>query len=71
METDGTSGVMTIIQVFTQLFLQAHQNENQQVSQDLVVFFSSENMQNFARKETILCLREVTEYNEVNNSIPL
>uniref|UniRef100_A0A8C3V9L9 Fanconi anemia group C protein homolog n=2 Tax=Catharus ustulatus TaxID=91951 RepID=A0A8C3V9L9_CATUS len=31
METDGTSEVMTIIQMFTQLFLQAHQNENKQV----------------------------------------
>ncbi|XP_069633590.1 Fanconi anemia group C protein isoform X3 [Haliaeetus albicilla] len=28
LETDGTPEVMTIIQVFTQLFLQAHQNEN-------------------------------------------
>ncbi|XP_071280912.1 Fanconi anemia group C protein [Agelaius tricolor] len=30
METDGTPVVMTIIQVFTQLFLQAYQNENKQ-----------------------------------------
>ncbi|NXU94024.1 FANCC protein, partial [Xiphorhynchus elegans] len=28
LETDGASEVLTIIQVFTQLFLQAHQNEN-------------------------------------------
>ncbi|NWR94563.1 FANCC protein, partial [Furnarius figulus] len=28
LETDGTSEVLTITQVFTQLFLQAHQNEN-------------------------------------------
>ncbi|KAJ7404100.1 Fanconi anemia complementation group C [Willisornis vidua] len=30
LETDGTSEVMTVIQVFTQLFLQARQNENNQ-----------------------------------------
>ncbi|NXJ35172.1 FANCC protein, partial [Ciconia maguari] len=30
LETDGTPEVMTIIQVFTQLFLEAHQNENKQ-----------------------------------------
>jgi len=34
LETDGASEVMTIIQVFTQLFLETHQNENKQVSQD-------------------------------------
>lgn len=53
METDGTSEVMTIIQVFTHLFLQAHQNEYKQVSQGLFLsgFFSSEKMQNFARKK--------------------
>ncbi|NXY74545.1 FANCC protein, partial [Glareola pratincola] len=28
LETDGTPEVLTVIQVFTQLFLQAHQNEN-------------------------------------------
>ncbi|NXY82837.1 FANCC protein, partial [Alcedo cyanopectus] len=35
LETDGTSEVMTIIQVFIQLFLQALQDENEQVSKDL------------------------------------
>ncbi|NXE88039.1 FANCC protein, partial [Menura novaehollandiae] len=39
METDGTSEVMTIIQVFTQLFLQAHQNENKQHKFPLKAFF--------------------------------
>ncbi|NXI75622.1 FANCC protein, partial [Rhipidura dahli] len=39
METDGTSGVMTIIQVFTQLFLQAHQNENKQHKFPLKAYF--------------------------------
>lgn len=52
METDGTSEVMTIIQMFTQLFLQAHQNENKQVSQDLFLsVFSSEKMQYFIRPQ--------------------
>lgn len=37
LETDGTPEVMTILQVFTQLFLQGHQNENKQVSQDLLL----------------------------------
>ncbi|XP_068858667.1 Fanconi anemia group C protein isoform X2 [Aphelocoma coerulescens] len=39
METDGTSGVMTTIQVFTQLFLQAHQNENKQHKFPLKAYF--------------------------------
>ncbi|NWW70692.1 FANCC protein, partial [Climacteris rufus] len=39
METGGTSEVMTIIQVFTQLFLQAHQNENKQHKFPLKAYF--------------------------------
>ncbi|NXI17165.1 FANCC protein, partial [Irena cyanogastra] len=39
METDGTSEVMTVIQVFTQLFLQAHQNENKQHKFPLKAYF--------------------------------
>lgn len=39
LETDGTPEVMMVIQVFTQLFLQAHQNDNKQVSQDLFLNF--------------------------------
>ncbi|NXE59039.1 FANCC protein, partial [Calcarius ornatus] len=39
METDGTSEVMTIIQVFTQLFLQAYQNENKQHKFPLKAYF--------------------------------
>lgn len=39
LETDGTPEVMIVIQVFTQLFLQAYQNENKQVSQDLFLNF--------------------------------
>ncbi|NXY13711.1 FANCC protein, partial [Atrichornis clamosus] len=39
METDGTSEVMTIIQIFTQLFLQARQNENKQHKFPLKAFF--------------------------------
>ncbi|NXR25183.1 FANCC protein, partial [Cinclus mexicanus] len=39
METDGTSEVVTIIQVFTQLFLQAHQNENKQHKFPLKAYF--------------------------------
>ncbi|NWT54622.1 FANCC protein, partial [Erythrocercus mccallii] len=39
METDGTSEVMTIIQVFTQLFLQAHQNEYKQHKFPLKAYF--------------------------------
>lgn len=64
LETAGTSEVMTIIQVFTQLFLQAHQNENKQVSQDLFldVSFQKEDMK-FHKKRTVLLLRIVTEYN--------
>lgn len=37
LETDGTPEVMTIIQVFTQLFVQVLQNENKQVGQDLLL----------------------------------
>lgn len=71
METDGTSEVMTIMQMFTKLFLQAHQNENKQVSQDLLlsVFFQWKNAK--FHKTPIVLFSEVTEYNEVNNSIPL
>ncbi|RLV98619.1 hypothetical protein DV515_00010621 [Chloebia gouldiae] len=39
METDGTSEVLTIIQVFTQLFLQAHQTENEQHKFPLKAYF--------------------------------
>ncbi|XP_064592646.1 Fanconi anemia group C protein isoform X2 [Zonotrichia leucophrys gambelii] len=39
METDGTPEVMTIIQVFTQLFLQAYQNENKQYKFPLKAYF--------------------------------
>ncbi|XP_075597023.1 Fanconi anemia group C protein isoform X2 [Balearica regulorum gibbericeps] len=39
LETDGTPQVMTIIQVFTQLFLQAHQNENKQHKFPLKAYF--------------------------------
>ncbi|NWV35670.1 FANCC protein, partial [Grantiella picta] len=39
MESDGTSEVMTIIQVFTHLFLQAHQNENKQHKFPLKAYF--------------------------------
>ncbi|NXM56278.1 FANCC protein, partial [Illadopsis cleaveri] len=39
METDGTSEVMTIIQLFTQLFLQAHQNEYKQHKFPLKAYF--------------------------------
>ncbi|XP_008504108.1 Fanconi anemia group C protein [Calypte anna] len=40
LETDGTPEVMTIVQVFTQLFLQAHQNENEQHKFPLKAYFS-------------------------------
>ncbi|XP_063036462.1 Fanconi anemia group C protein isoform X2 [Melospiza melodia melodia] len=39
METDGTPEVMTIIQVFTQLFLQAYQNKNKQYEFPLKAYF--------------------------------
>ncbi|NXT49949.1 FANCC protein, partial [Pluvianellus socialis] len=39
LETDGTPEVMTIIQVFTQLFVQAHQNENKQHKFPLKAYF--------------------------------
>ncbi|NXP34857.1 FANCC protein, partial [Leiothrix lutea] len=39
METDGTSEVMTMIQVFMQLFLQAHQNEYKQHKFPLKAYF--------------------------------
>ncbi|KAM6036449.1 Fanconi anemia group C protein isoform 1-T1 [Theristicus caerulescens] len=39
LETDGTPEVMTIIQVFTQLFLQARQNENKQHKFPLKAYF--------------------------------
>ncbi|NXK94667.1 FANCC protein, partial [Formicarius rufipectus] len=39
LETDGTPEVMTIIQVFTQLFLQTHQNENKQHKFPLKAYF--------------------------------
>ncbi|XP_059730057.1 Fanconi anemia group C protein isoform X3 [Haemorhous mexicanus] len=39
METDGTSEVMTIIKVFTQLFLLAYQNENKQPKFPLKAYF--------------------------------
>ncbi|NWS67355.1 FANCC protein, partial [Crotophaga sulcirostris] len=40
LETDGTPEVMTIIQMFTQLFLQAHQNENKQHKFPLKTYFT-------------------------------
>ncbi|NXD17496.1 FANCC protein, partial [Nothocercus nigrocapillus] len=40
LETDGAPEVMTIIQVFTQLFVQAHQNENKQHKFPLKAYFS-------------------------------
>ncbi|NXL95468.1 FANCC protein, partial [Alectura lathami] len=39
METDGTPEVMTIIEVFTQLFVQFQQNENKQHAFPLKAFF--------------------------------
>ncbi|XP_042644052.1 Fanconi anemia group C protein isoform X2 [Tyto alba] len=39
LETDGTPEVITVIQVFTQLFLQAHQNENKQHKYPLKAYF--------------------------------
>ncbi|KAM9213239.1 Fanconi anemia group C protein [Leptosomus discolor] len=39
LETDGTPEVMTVIQVFTQLFLQAHQSENKQQKFPLKAYF--------------------------------
>ncbi|NXK09318.1 FANCC protein, partial [Herpetotheres cachinnans] len=39
LETDGTPEVMIIIQVFTQLFLQAYQNENKQHKFPLKAYF--------------------------------
>ncbi|XP_065511639.1 Fanconi anemia group C protein isoform X2 [Caloenas nicobarica] len=39
LETDGTPEVMTIVQVFTQLFLQGHQNENKQHKFPLKAYF--------------------------------
>ncbi|NWR36964.1 FANCC protein, partial [Tachuris rubrigastra] len=39
LETDGTSEVMTIIQIFTQLFLEAHQNQNKQHAFPLKAYF--------------------------------
>ncbi|NXN42240.1 FANCC protein, partial [Rhinoptilus africanus] len=39
LETGGTPEVLTIIQVFTQLFLQAHQNENKQHRFPLKAYF--------------------------------
>lgn len=71
METDGSSEVMTIIQVFTQLFLQARQNEYKQVSQDLFLsgfFFPVRKCNILQEKPPIQLLRGVTEYNDVNNS---
>lgn len=69
LETDGTPEVMTIIQVFTQLFVQVHQNENKQVGQDLLlnVSFQWED-KNFCKKITILLIGMVTEYNEWSGS---
>lgn len=61
VETDGTPEVMTIIQVFMQLFLQAYQNENKQVSQDLFLIFLQK-CKISQEKTPILLLREVTEY---------
>ncbi|NXE52338.1 FANCC protein, partial [Casuarius casuarius] len=40
LETDGAPEVMTIIQVFTQLFVQAHQNDNKQHKFPLKAYFS-------------------------------
>ncbi|KGL76319.1 Fanconi anemia group C protein, partial [Tinamus guttatus] len=40
LETDGAPEVMTIIQMFTQLFVQAHQNENKQHKFPLKAYFS-------------------------------
>ncbi|NXJ99195.1 FANCC protein, partial [Corythaixoides concolor] len=40
LETDGTPEVVTIIQVFTQLFLQAHQNESKQHKFPLKAYFA-------------------------------
>ncbi|XP_032530534.1 Fanconi anemia group C protein isoform X1 [Chiroxiphia lanceolata] len=39
LETDGASEVMTIIQVFTQLFLEARQNQNEQLKFPLKAYF--------------------------------
>ncbi|NXN21639.1 FANCC protein, partial [Nycticryphes semicollaris] len=39
LETDGTTEVLTIIQVFTQLFLQSHQNETKQHKFPLKAYF--------------------------------
>ncbi|XP_017676675.1 PREDICTED: Fanconi anemia group C protein isoform X2 [Lepidothrix coronata] len=39
LETDGASEVMTIIQVFTQLFLEARQNQNEQHKFPLKAYF--------------------------------
>ncbi|NXN50010.1 FANCC protein, partial [Rynchops niger] len=39
LESDGTLEVLTIIQVFTQLFLQAHQNENKEHRFPLKAYF--------------------------------
>ncbi|NWX92062.1 FANCC protein, partial [Nothoprocta pentlandii] len=40
LETDGAPEVMTILQVFTQLFVQAHQNENKQHKFPMKAYFS-------------------------------
>lgn len=61
VETDGTPEVITIIQVFIQLFLQAYQNGNKQVSQDLCLIFLQK-CKISQEKAPILLLREVTEY---------
>ncbi|OXB58217.1 hypothetical protein ASZ78_006410 [Callipepla squamata] len=62
LETDGTPEVMTIIRVFMQLFVQVQQNENKQVSQDLIlnVSLQSEDTK-FCKKISILLIRMVTE----------
>ncbi|NWS11209.1 FANCC protein, partial [Pachyramphus minor] len=39
LETDGTPEVMIVIQVFTQLFLEAHQNQNKQHKFPLKAYF--------------------------------
>ncbi|XP_061874786.1 Fanconi anemia group C protein [Colius striatus] len=39
LETDGTPEVITVIQVFTQLFIEAHQNENKQHQFPLKAYF--------------------------------
>ncbi|NWU86911.1 FANCC protein, partial [Onychorhynchus coronatus] len=39
LETDGTPEIVTIIQVFTQLFLEAHQNQNKQPRFPLKAYF--------------------------------